>query len=46
MGALGGFSGGLDRLIENIDLKKHRDNMILATVIAMCICFTIWYKIG
>ena len=46
MGSLGGLFGGMDSLISSIDNRKQRENLILATVIAMCVCFTLWYKLG
>jgi len=48
-GAAGGLSGltanipTFNRLIEGINKKKSRDQMIIALVIAIILCFSIWW---
>ena len=37
---------GVNRVIEAIQRKKTRDNIVLALVISGCICFTLWWLIG
>ncbi|CAM9858540.1 unnamed protein product, partial [Choristocarpus tenellus] len=36
----------INRVVESIQKRKLRDNCVLASVIAACICFTIWYEFG
>ena len=36
----------LNRLINTIQFKKTRENIVLAMVIAACILFTLWYLFG
>ena len=48
-GALGQLSTqfpSIGRVIVSIQQKRYRDNMIVAVVIAGCICFTLWWLFG
>lgn len=48
-GAIGRISTNvpsLNRLVDSIRRKRSRDDYIVAGVIAMCICFTLWYVFG
>ncbi len=36
----------LNRLMGSIHHRKTRENVILALVISLCICFTLWYMFG
>ncbi|CAM9165546.1 unnamed protein product [Heterosigma akashiwo] len=45
-GTLAGITSNLPsigRVVEAIQKKKYRDNMIVGGVIALLICFTLWY---
>ena len=34
---------GVNTLMRNIQNKKSKDSLIVAGVVAMCVCFCIWY---
>ncbi|KAK8818082.1 hypothetical protein WA556_005903 [Blastocystis sp. ATCC 50177/Nand II] len=34
---------GVNSLMRNIQNKKGKDNVIVAVVIALCVCFILWY---
>ncbi len=45
-GGLGNLSNsvpGIGRLIEGIQKKKYRETLIIGVVVAILVCFTIWY---
>jgi len=48
-GALGQLSNrfpSIGRVIVAIQQRRYRDNMVVGFVIAVCICFAIWWLIG
>jgi golgi SNAP receptor complex member 1 len=34
---------GIGRVVDAIQRRKARDNLVLGGVIASCICFTLWW---
>jgi hypothetical protein len=47
-GGLGNITNsvpGIGRLIDGIQKKKYRETLIIGGVVAVLICFTIWYVI-
>ena len=42
MGGLNGVLQGANNLISNIARRKLRNNVVLALVVAVCLCFMIW----
>jgi len=37
---------GLNQLMNFIHRRRIKNELIIATVIALCICFTLWYMFG
>mmetsp|Transcript_122890 Transcript_122890/g.192907 ORF Transcript_122890/g.192907 Transcript_122890/m.192907 type:complete len:217 (+) Transcript_122890:45-695(+) len=46
VGSLTAMFPGLDSLISQIGDRKNKENMVLASTIAGCIIFTMWYKLS
>lgn len=36
----------INRVMGSIQFRKTRENIVLALVIASCVCFTLWYLVG
>jgi len=43
IGALAAGMPSIDRIVEGLQRRKTRDNVILALVISLCLCCTIWW---
>eukprot|EP00611_Tribonema_gayanum_P018767 TRINITY_DN3197_c0_g1_i1.p1 TRINITY_DN3197_c0_g1~~TRINITY_DN3197_c0_g1_i1.p1 ORF type:complete len:234 (-),score=51.24 TRINITY_DN3197_c0_g1_i1:62-763(-) len=46
LGALTSAFPGIGRIVDQIGRRRTRDNMIVATVLALCICFTLWWLLS
>jgi len=44
VGTLTAIFPGLTGLIDKISDRKNKERLVLSMTVALCCCFTIWYK--